>query len=177
MARKKSSNIWASLITRSMRTMANSRYLPPSLHGSSRDYGARPGSPTRQQGSSPSRDSVGRPRDSACFPRDRSGAFKSRWEYFAYIEASVFKAIALYGTVHNGSPSDKTIESFVRAKARRSWSPAQSKSLSARSELIWTDDAVVLSARVKVLVASIMQPLAEYVRGAKPLRRPSRAPG
>ncbi len=33
------------------------------------------------------------------------------------------------------------------------------------------------SARVKVLVASIMQPLAEYVRGAKPLRRPSRAPG
>jgi len=34
-----------------------------------------------------------------------------------------------------------------------------------------------VAARVKLLVASIMQPLAEYVRGAKPLRRPSHVPG
>ena len=36
---------------------------------------------------------------------------------------------------------------------------------------------ILVPARVKLPVASIMQPLAEYVRGAKPLRRPGRVPG
>ncbi len=39
------------------------------------------------------------------------------------------------------------------------------------------ESAFAEPARVKLLVASIMQPLAEYVRGAKPLRRPSHVPG
>jgi hypothetical protein len=34
-----------------------------------------------------------------------------------------------------------------------------------------------LPARVKVLVASFMQPMAEYFRGARPQRRWSRVPG
>ena len=33
------------------------------------------------------------------------------------------------------------------------------------------------AARVKLLVASVMRPMAAYLRGARPQRRPSRVPG
>ena len=36
---------------------------------------------------------------------------------------------------------------------------------------------MVLAARVKLLVASVMRPMAAYLRGARPQRRPSRVPG
>ena len=46
-----------------------------------------------------------------------------------------------------------------------------------QSAIVFAVRRLIVPARVKLLVASVMRPMAAYLRGARPQRRPSRVPG